>query len=63
MDISFEYRARAFDLSSGRGAGSSGKSKLETYYWFGSKKRYTYPVELEKSSYSLRKIFMAKVSH
>jgi len=40
MDISFE---------DGRGTGSSGKGRLKAYYWFGSKKRYTYPVELEKS--------------
>jgi len=39
-----------------RGAGSSGKCRLKEYYWFGSKKRYTYPVELKRGSYYLRKI-------
>jgi len=39
MDVSFEYRARDFVPSSGRGAGSSGKSRLKAYYWFGSKKK------------------------
>jgi len=41
MDISFEDR---------RGTVSSGKDQLKKYYWFGSKKRYTYPVELKKST-------------
>ncbi|HUU41137.1 MAG TPA: hypothetical protein VMW42_09360, partial [Desulfatiglandales bacterium] len=44
MDISFE---------DGRGTVSSGKGRLKEYYWFGSKKRYTYPVKLKKSPCSL----------
>jgi len=39
---------------SNRGAVSSGKERLKEYSWFGSKKRYTYPVELKKSLPSLR---------
>jgi len=42
MDISFK---------DGRGTVSSGKSRLKEYYWFGSKKRYTYLVELVKVWY------------
>jgi len=45
---------------SSRGAGSSGKRRLKEYYWFGSKKRYTYPVELKKSPSSLRRYELFK---
>jgi len=47
MDISFE---------DGRGTVSSGKRRLKEYYWFGSKKRYPYPVEPKKSLPSLKKV-------
>ncbi|HUU42049.1 MAG TPA: hypothetical protein VMW42_14020 [Desulfatiglandales bacterium] len=40
---------------SSRGAVSSGKGRLKEYYWFGSKKRYPYPVKTEKSPFSLRR--------
>jgi len=50
------------DISSkdGRGTGSSGKGRLKEYYWFGSKKRYTYPVELKRSLFSLRRYELFK---
>jgi len=54
MDISFK---------DGRGTGSSGKCRLKEYYWFGSKKRYTYPVELKKSPSSLKDMNYSKASH
>jgi len=53
MDISFE---------DGRGTVLSGKGRLKEYYWFGSKKRYTYPVELKKSTSSLGRYGLLKVS-
>jgi len=43
-------------LNTGRGTVSSGKSRLKEYYSFGSKKRYSYPVEPKKMSTLFRKI-------